>query len=61
MADDQKTLASTNSDSFEAIEITVEVPENYDLPPMQEEKELEGRWIYMMCLIVKGDLNGKNR
>lgn len=33
----------TNSDSFEAIEVTVEVPENYDLPPMQEEKELEGQ------------------
>ena len=30
----------TNSDSFEAIEITVEVPENYELPPMQEKNEL---------------------
>lgn len=33
----------TNSDSFEAIEVAVEVPENYNLPPMQEEKELEGQ------------------
>ena len=43
MADDQKHWHPTNSDSFEAIEITVEVPENYELPPMQENKELEGQ------------------